>query len=82
MGKPQIAVRVPPALLAELDCHIERTGISKTDVVVTAIAQYLGCANETPLSQRVAALELQIKELTDLVQSGATSKKGASKSRS
>lgn len=81
MGKPQIAVRVPPALLAELDCHVERTGISKTDVVVTAIAQYLGCADEVPLNQRVAALELQVKELTALIQSGATPKKSASKSR-
>lgn len=81
MGKPQIAVRVPPTLLAELDCHIERTGISKTDVVVAATAQHLGCADDVPLNQRVAALELQVKELTALVQSGATSKKSASKSQ-
>lgn len=39
MGKPQIAVQVPPSLLAELNQYVERTGTSKTDVVVSAIAQ-------------------------------------------
>ncbi|MGB5631263.1 MAG: hypothetical protein WBM86_00615 [Waterburya sp.] len=41
----------------ELDQYIERTGTSKTDVVVSAIAQYLGCTKEVPLSQRMAELE-------------------------
>ena len=52
MAKSQIAVRVPPSLLAELNQYVE-----KTDVVVSAIAQYLGCADSVPLSQRVAELE-------------------------
>ncbi|MBE9246351.1 DNA-binding domain-containing protein [Microcystis aeruginosa LEGE 00239] len=57
MGKPQIAVRIPPPLLAELNQYVERVGTSKTDVIVSAIAQYLGCAETVPLSQRVAELE-------------------------
>ncbi|MGB5714121.1 MAG: hypothetical protein WBM44_24820 [Waterburya sp.] len=57
MGKPQITVRLSPSLLVELDQYIERTGTSKTDVVVSAIAQYLGCTKEVPLSQRMAELE-------------------------
>ncbi len=57
MGKPQITVRLSPSLLMELDQYIERTGTSKTDVVVSALAQYLGCTKEVPLSQRMAELE-------------------------
>jgi hypothetical protein len=57
MGKPQIAVRIPPPLLVELNQYVERAGTSKTDVIVSAIAQYLGCAETVPLSQRVAELE-------------------------
>ncbi|MEA5581504.1 hypothetical protein VB620_09145 [Nodularia harveyana UHCC-0300] len=38
MGKPQIAIRMPPSLLEELNSHVELTGTSKTDVVVSAIA--------------------------------------------
>ncbi|MGB5637011.1 MAG: hypothetical protein WBM86_30105 [Waterburya sp.] len=47
----------------ELDQYIERTGTSKTDVVVSAIAQYLGCTKEVPLSQRMAELEKKVAEL-------------------
>ena len=67
MGKPQIAVRVPPPLLAELNSYVEKTGTSKTDVVVGALAQYLGCAENVPLSQRMAALEAKVEELQALV---------------
>lgn len=69
MGKPQITVRLSPSLLGSLDQYIERTGTSKTEVVVSAIAQYLNCTEEVPLSRRVAELESQMKELTALVKS-------------
>ena len=67
MGKPQIAVRIPPPLLAELNQYVERIGTSKTDVIVSAIAAYLGCAETVPLSQRVAELETKVKELQVLL---------------
>jgi hypothetical protein len=67
----QIAVRVSPKLLAELNQYVEQTGTSKTDVVVSAFAQYLGYADSVPLSQRVADLELQMKKLKALVKSGS-----------
>jgi hypothetical protein len=63
MGKPQIAVRIPPPLLAELNQYVKQTGTSKTDVVVSAIAQYLGCADSVPLSQRMAELERRLAVL-------------------
>lgn len=63
MGKPQIAIRIPPPLLAELNQYVELTGTSKTDVVIQAIAAYLGCANGASLSQRVAELERRLTVL-------------------
>ena len=69
MGKPHLAIRIPPPLLAELNSYVERVGTSKTDVVVSAIATYLGCADSVPLSQRMAELELQMKELKAQVKS-------------
>ena len=67
MAKSQIAVRVPPKLLAKLNSYVEQTGTSKTDVVVSAIAQYLGCAEIVPLTQRMAALEVKVEELQALM---------------
>ncbi|MBD2418237.1 DNA-binding domain-containing protein [Anabaena cylindrica FACHB-243] len=63
MSKPQIAIRMPPSLLQKLNNYVELTGTSKTDVVVSAIAQYLGCADNVPLNQRVGEMERRLREL-------------------
>ena len=63
MGKPQITVRLSPSLMGELKQYIESTGTSKTDVVVSALAQYLGCTKEVPLSQRMAEVEKRLAAL-------------------
>lgn len=57
MVKPQISVRLSPSLLMELNNYVENTGTSKTDVIVSAIAQYIGCNESIRISQRVAELE-------------------------
>ena len=67
MVKPPITVRLSPSLLAELDHYVEKSGTSKTDVVVSAIAQYLGCADSVPLTQRMAELEMRVNQLETLV---------------
>jgi hypothetical protein len=66
MSKPQIAIRLSPSLLQELNNYVELTGTSKTDVVVSAISQYLGCADNMPLNQRVGELERRVRELESL----------------
>ncbi len=67
MVKPQITVRLSPSLLAELDHYVEKSGTSKTDVVVSAIAQYIGCTDNVPLTQRMAELEMRVNQLEALV---------------
>ena len=71
MVKPQITVRLSPSLLAELNHYVENTGTSKTDVVVSAIATYIGCSESVRINQRVAELEVQMKELKTLVKSSS-----------
>ena len=66
MSKPQIAIRLSPSLLQELNNYVELTGTSKTDVVVSAISQYIGCADNMPLNQRVGELERRVRELESL----------------
>jgi predicted DNA-binding protein len=68
MTKPQLTVRIPPALLERLDNYTQQTGSSKTDVVVDALGHYLGCATDLPLKQRVANLELRTTALEASIQ--------------
>ena len=69
MKKPQITVRLSPSLLMELDQYAENSGTSKTDVVVSAIAQYIGCNESVRLSQRIAELERRLVALETKIES-------------
>ena len=63
MGKPQITVRISPALLNSLNQCVESTGTLKTDVVISEISQYLGCADQVSINQRIADLENKVTKL-------------------
>ena len=63
MAKPQIAIRMPPSLMEKLNSYVEKIDMSKTEVVVSAIAKYLDCSEDVPLSQRIAEIERRVAEL-------------------
>jgi hypothetical protein len=67
MAKSQLAVRIPQVLHDKLNSYVEITGMSKTEAVVVALAQYLGCAEDMPLFQRMAEMERRLVELEVLV---------------
>lgn len=67
MVRPQIAIRLPHNLMSKLNMYVQRTGSSKTEVMVGALAQYLDCPESIPLTQRVTELEINIRELEGLV---------------
>lgn len=73
MGKLQIAVRISPPLLEELNSYVEPVGMSKTDVV---IARYLDCAEDVSLSQRLAEVERKLMALEVLVKDQRNASKG------
>ncbi len=67
MKKPQIIVRISPTLLTSLNQYVEETGTSRTDVVISAIAQYLDCADQVSINQRMAELEMRVNQLESLM---------------
>ena len=64
-----VAVRIPEALHQRLEAYLSNTRSSKTEVVINALAQYLGATEEVSLNQRVKALEAQVAQ----IRAGATS---------
>ena len=63
MVRPQIAIRLPVPLMEKLNAYVKRTGASKTEVMVGALAQYLDFPESIPLSQRVSEMEKRMEEL-------------------
>ncbi len=69
MSKSQLGLRIPTSLFNELDRYVEETGTSKTEVVCRAIAEYLGCADSVPMSQRMAEVEKRMDKIENLAKS-------------
>jgi predicted DNA-binding protein len=67
MNKAQISIRMPYSLLDQLNAYAEKTGLSKTEVVVRAIANYLSSEGDVSLHQRMGKVEKQMRELEILV---------------
>lgn len=61
--KSQIAVRFSKPLMQKLEIYIQQTGLSKTEVVNNALAQYLDFTSEISLVQRVTNLERIIADI-------------------
>ena len=59
----QVGVRVPPQLHEKLASHAEKADTSKSEIILCALAQYLGCAEDVPLSQRIAKVEKRLAAL-------------------
>ena len=55
--KKQLSLKIPPQIYDQLD-----------NVMANALAQYLGCADDVPLLQRVAHLEARLAALEALQQ--------------
>jgi hypothetical protein len=67
MNTVQLGIRISSSLNQRLTTFMEQTGMSKTEVVVSALASYLGCTEEVPLIERVASLEAKVTVLEGLV---------------
>ena len=63
MKNPQITVRITEDLLQTLNQYVQESGTSRTDVVISAIAQYLGRPDNRPVMQRIAELERRIDQI-------------------
>lgn len=72
MSKPKISVRLSEPLLGALNQYAEDIGTSRSDVIATAIAQYLDFAEEVPLIQRMAEIEKKVEKLESEIRGEAT----------
>ena len=68
MSSVSVGVRIPSNLYEKLLAHTSKVDVSKSEVIISALAQYLGCTEDIPLSQRVADLEAKVEELQVLLE--------------
>lgn len=61
--KSQIAVRVPQYLHRKLNIHAMKTGMTQTEIVVSALASYFDLTEEIPLIQRIVEIEKRLTKL-------------------
>jgi len=67
MSSVSVGVRIPSNLYEKLLAHTSKVHVSKSEVVISALANYLGCTEDVPLNQKVADLEAKVEELQVLV---------------
>ena len=60
MTKSQIAVRVPSSLLQKLNRFVEQSGLSKTEIVTGALANYLDSQEHLSFNQRLTEIEKRL----------------------
>ena len=63
MSSVSVGVRIPSNLYEKLQAHTSKVDVSKSEVIITALAQYLGSTEDIPLSQRVAEIESKLAVL-------------------
>ncbi|MDZ8264409.1 hypothetical protein [Nostoc sp. ChiQUE01b] len=63
MTSPQFSIRIPSELEQRLMGYAKQNGMTKTKVMIDALAHYLGCAEDVPLTRRVSELEKRVSAL-------------------
>ena len=58
-----MSIRMPYSLMTQLNDYAQYSGLSKTEIVVRAIASYLKSQQDNSLERRIAVVE---KRITDL----------------
>ncbi|NEP59805.1 MAG: DNA-binding domain-containing protein [Symploca sp. SIO2G7] len=58
-----VGARIPQSLHDKLSDYMNRVGATKSEIMTAALAQYLGSAENVPMSQRVVELEARIAAL-------------------
>ncbi len=58
-----IGARIPLTLYDKLSEYVNRVGATKSEILIGALAQYLGTTEDLPLSQRIMELEQRMATL-------------------
>ncbi|MEH1904029.1 MAG: DNA-binding domain-containing protein [Nostoc sp.] len=68
MSNVSVGVQIPSSLYEKLLAHTSKVNVSKSEVVISALANYLGTTENVPLSQKVADLEVKVGRTTSFGQ--------------
>ncbi len=60
MSSVSVGVRIPSNLYEKLLAHTIKVNVSKSEVIISALAQYLKSTEDIPLSVKVSNLEKRI----------------------
>ncbi len=63
MPSVQVGVRIPHHLHQKLEAHATVTESFKSEVIISALAHYLDCTEDIPLTQRVTDVEQKLAAL-------------------
>jgi predicted DNA-binding protein len=63
MVSPQFSIRIPSELDERLNDYAKQVGMTKTRVMIDALAHYLGCGGDVPLVRRVIEIEERLAAL-------------------
>jgi len=58
-----IGARIPPTLYDKLSEYVNRVDATKSEILIAALAQYLGATEDLPFSQRIMELEQRMAAL-------------------
>lgn len=68
MSSVSVGVRIPSNLYEKLLNHANKVHVSKSEVIISALAQYLQSTEDMPLTQRVAEVEKKLAVLESKVE--------------
>ncbi len=60
MNTVQLGIRITSSLNQRLIAFIGQTGMSKTEVVVNALASFIGCTEKISITDRMASIEAKM----------------------
>ena len=63
MPSIQVGLRIPESLHQQMMDYTKKVGISKSEVMISALKHYLEFAPDIPLSERIDKLEKKIAAL-------------------
>ena len=67
MPSQSVTARLPSILIEKLEAYIAESGLSKTDIVVAALSQYLGVSTDIPVTEKVAQMENRLARIEALL---------------
>ncbi|MEL6162221.1 MAG: hypothetical protein AAFR37_00160 [Cyanobacteria bacterium J06628_3] len=71
MASSQFSIRIPPELDEKVKEYAVVNNTTKSRVMIDALAYYLGCVDDVPLSRKVMELEKRLTSLETGMRNGS-----------